>query len=360
MYPKVSNICSIIYGLPEKPPSIDDDYFVQMSFGEGFRLRYLFSLLELWVYLRKNHHKIDLVHYYSSLLILFGPVIAWLAGVPSVVTVTGLGRIFSSKAQAYQVFQPIYFILFRMSTRFARRVLFQNRGDLAILAIRFPNTALKFAFVGSGVSMPIVDEKSFIVPCLNVLLVVRIMPEKGVEDFLAVAEKFFSRGIFNFVLVGPGSTGHENLLELVRKYHEKGIITYKGELSPDSTLEQFAQSQIFFFPSFYGEGIARVMLECGYSKMCPIAYDLVFNRDLVDAGRGFLVKVGDLNSVVDILNHLREDRNLLESNARAYQEYVTRHYSMEVFSNRMDQILIGLAQEIGLWPTTPTPIMPNT
>jgi len=94
--------------------------------------------------------------------------------------------------------------------------------------------------------------------------------------------------------------------------------------------------------------------------MCPIAYDLVFNRDLVDAGRGFLVKVGDLNSVVDILNHLREDRNLLESNARAYQEYVTRHYSMEVFSNRMDQILIGLAQEIGLWPTTPTPIMPNT
>ena len=348
MYPRVSKLCSIVYALPEKPLSVGNEHYVQMHFGEGFRLSYLFEFLKLGMYLHENRYKIDFVHFYSTLLILFGPIVARVASVTSIITITGLGRVFSNTNLVYKVLQRAYLLLFGIVVHITSRVLFQNHSDFTFLAKKFPNAAHKFIYIGSGTSLPIVRSKNFTMPRLKVLLVARIMVEKGIKDFLDVAKRLSDRKSFDFILIGPGSNGNEDLLELVKRYHSTGIITYCGELSYTDTIEEFEQAHIFFFPSFYGEGVARVLLESGFFQLCPIAYDMTFNADLISNKRGFLVQKGDINAVTKILSILEKKRDLLERHARAYQEHITNQYDIGVFAARMDKALIDLACEKGI------------
>lgn len=348
IYPKISGLCSVIYVLPEKPPSISESCFVQMNFGEGFRLQYVIELLRLWKYLQKNRPRIDMVHFYSTILILLGPAVARLAGIPSIVTITGMGRTFSSTDFGFHLLRPIYLLLFRVSLQLTSRVLCQTKSDLAFLVTRFPSAARKFAYVGSGLSMASVHDKDFSAPQLKILLVARIRPDKGIYDFLAVAEKLYDQGPFKFILIGPSSPGCEKLLKTVWDHDSAGIITYMGELSPAETLEQFSEGHIFFFPSFYGEGLSRVLLECGFARMCPVAYDLPINHDLVAKEQGFLVKKGDTEAVASLINALERDRGSLEANAIAYGNYISNCFNMDVFTKRMDDLLLDIATENGI------------
>lgn len=348
IYPKLSGLCSIIYVIPERPPSLDDNSCVQMNFGEGFQLRYVIELVRLWKYLQRNRKDIDIVHFYSTILILLGPTVAWLAGMPSIVTITGMGRTFSSTNGSFRLFRPLYLLLFGVSLLFSSRVLCQTRSDLAFLSKRFPLAKRKFAYIGSGLSMVTLQDKDFRIPQLRILLVARLMPDKGIQDFLAVAEKLHDKGQFKFVLVGPSSPGCENLLRTVREYDSAGVINYMGELSPAETLAQFTQSHIFFFPSSYGEGVSRVLLECGFMCMCPIVYDLPGNHDLVSKGRGYLVKKGDTETVALLLKALERDRGHLESNAISYRKHVSNCFNMDAFSKRMDDLLLDVAKENGI------------
>jgi glycosyltransferase involved in cell wall biosynthesis len=194
--------------------------------------------------------------------------------------------------------------------------------------------------------MPVLEEKDFSAPTLKVLLASRLMPDKGVDDFLQTAEKLQGQG-FEFVLAGPRSIGFDDILEKVKEYHTLGTIRYLGELNSGEMLSEFDQAHVFFLPS-YGEGMARVMLEAGFAQVCPIGYDISANRDLIAEGRGFLAPVGDIDAMVSILRALAKDRELLRANAINYQEHILQNYSMEVFSQRLDEIFKELALELGI------------
>ncbi|HEC35630.1 MAG TPA: glycosyltransferase [Anaerolineae bacterium] len=345
--PQLSKVCSITYALPSKPDVLDENCYVRMGFSEGLHISIIYHFIALLVYLVRNRRRLDFVHYCSTNLILLGPLLSKLAGLPSIITVTGFGRTFSSHKLRFRLLRPLYMLLMGISMRCASRVLFQNRGDLEWLATRFPWASDKFRYVGSAVSMPVTRHKSFSASRLRVLLVARLLPDKGIEDFLQVADALHQKE-FEFVLVGPASRGFDELAARVKDYHLRGVIDYKGELDPVATLEEFAQAHVFYFPS-YGEGMARVMLEAGFARVCPIAYDIPANRDLVVDGGGFLLNSGSVKQVISILEDLAGDRKLLERNAIAYQDHIVEHYDIQTFSQRMDNILLELAGEIGIW-----------
>jgi glycosyltransferase involved in cell wall biosynthesis len=245
-----------------------------------------------------------------------------------------------------RLLQPIYYGLFHLAAILSERVLFQNRGDHTSFSMRFPALAHKFVYVGSAVRRQVVRQKDFKTRHLRVLLVARLMPDKGIEDFLEVAE-ILQGGPFEFVLVGPESQGFKHIWSKVQNYDAGGSIRYPGELDAAAVAKEFSQAHVFFFPS-YGEGMARVMLECGFALVCPVAYDIVANRDLIAEGRGFLVKIGATGRVVDILRQLQADRCLLEEYAFQYQEHILEHYALGTYVRRMDGIVQKVARENGI------------
>lgn len=344
-YGRLSRICQMYFALPEKPSGLPESQFIKVDVKEGFRFRYLLPMFAFLVFLIHYRKRFDLLFFNSTIWILFGPLIAWVAGIPCIIAVTGLGRTFSARTPQYHILQPIYLLLMSLSLRVARRILFQNHGDMDNLTKRFPRFSSKFVYVGSAVAMPVLREKQFDQTVLSVVLVARLMPDKGIEDFIHVAQQMNEKRL-RFILIGPTSRGFEWLADQVKELDSRGIIRYLGELNTDSTLDQLAQAHIFLFPS-YGEGMARVMLEAGFEQMCPIAYDIAANRDLIADGRGFLVKTGDVDMIILILRRLMQDRDLLKRNAVAYQQWVIANFNIETYLRRMDAVFSAIASEIG-------------
>jgi len=340
VYPAHSALCSVSYALPERSAWIPQERFIKVGFGEGFHPADIYHFLELWMSLRQHRREFDFVHFYATSLILFGPQIAALAGLPSLITLTGFGRTFNSSALKYRLLRPIYKLLLRMAIRTSQAVLFQNHSDLRLLSEQMPSSKEKFFYIGSAIEETIVQDKDFDSPRLRVLLVARLLPDKGIEDFLKVAEILHQKD-FEFVLVGPASVGFDDLLSKVRDSHSRGMIEYIGELDSAGVHSQYQKAHILYYPS-YGEGMSRVMLEAGYAYLCPIAYDIPANRELLTNRRGFLVPSKDIKQVIQILAELSQNRRCLEQNAFAFQSFITKNYNMTNYTDRMDCILAKL------------------
>lgn len=341
MYPDFSKLCSVAYALPVDSERSDIHLLIDIKIGEGFKFQDVFHYVRLLIYLIRNRKHLDFVHFYATVPILFGPWLARLARLPCLITVTGFGRVFSSSEVKYQRLRFLYRTLFSLSVRLSRGVFFQNYTDLETVSNWLPQSREKLFYVGSGVDIPVCQEKDFYVPRLKVLLVARLLPDKGIDDFIEAAERLQGHEL-EFVLVGPPSVGFAKLEQRVKYAASRGVITYLGELDAEATQRLFRESHIFFFPSYYGEGMPRVMLEAGFACACPVAYNIPPNQDLITEGRGFLVPVGDKEQIIELISRLRHDRSLLANNAHTYQTFIIENYDMGTFAHRQDQILTEL------------------
>lgn len=329
--------CSVTYAMPGRPPGLPEERYVQMGVGEGFNLGQLFHLAGHFFYLIKHRSGYDLVHYYSTLLILFGPVFAYLSGLPSVITVTGFGRTFSSTKTEYQILRRVYWLLFSVSLRISRAALFQNVSDMKLVSDLFPQYKSKVKYIGSAVDAPAVTGKDYHAQVLVVLAVARLMPDKGIRDFLEVASSLGSDHL-RFRLVGPRSIGYDALFRSVMDAHQRGVITYLGELEYAQLMVEYRKAHILLFPS-YAEGMARVMLEAGYARLCPIAYDIPANRDLISEGRGFLVPLKNIDRIIELIKDLYLDRDRLMHTSENYQKWILENFNLDNFVHRLDCIL---------------------
>lgn len=342
-YPQFTELVRSTFILPRCPRGTAEEDFLKIPFGEGVEWADLRNLWQLFAYLRAHSRDCDIVHFFSTKLTLFGPLVSALAGVPSLVTVTGYGRTFNRRGLRYALLRPLYLGLFRLATRATRGVLFQNHGDLEWLRQKLPGWAHKFHWIGSAVDCPLVEDKDFENGPLRVLLVARLMQDKGIDLFLNAARQL-AGDRFRFTIVGPASVGEQAIEREVREAAAAGIIDYRGELTSSELAEVYRREHVFLFPSRYGEGMARVMLEAAHACLCPIASSIPANRDLVQTGRGFLLAdsgPSGTDEVVRLLQELELDRAQLQRQARAFQQHVVEQFSMPAYAARLD----GIVQE---------------
>ncbi|MEX1028193.1 MAG: glycosyltransferase [Candidatus Paceibacterota bacterium] len=327
--------------LPGRPENLPREQFFRVGFGEGLGWRDVAHFVRLAKYLILHRRKHQLVHFFSTKLFLFGPWCARLAGMKYVATVTGFGRTFNRDRWLYRLLRPFYLLLAHHSCRHAEQIYFQNYGDLDWAREKFPRLAERMRWIGSGVDAASLRRTDYESRPLRILAVARLMPDKGITEYLAAADA--ARGTnMEFHLVGPPSDGQHFLLEQVRARHAKGTIRYHGELGAADLANVYARCHIFLFLS-HGEGMSRAMLEAGFAGLCPLASDIPANRDLVRDGGGFLLaRPASTTRILDLLQLLNGDRELLSDAARAYQRLVVTLYTTSAYRQRLDKSLVAL------------------
>jgi glycosyltransferase involved in cell wall biosynthesis len=159
-----------------------------------------------------------------------------------------------------------------------------------------------------------------------VLMVSRVLRSKGVLE-LAHAARQVRRAdpTIAFLLAGPADdasldalTEHE-LAELRREVQWLG--------ARDDVKELLALADIFVFPSFYREGVPRVLLEAASMGLPLVAADAAGSRDVVDDGvNGFLVPPQDAPAIAQAVLRLAREPELrsrfgAESRRRAIDEF---------------------------------------
>ena len=225
----------------------------------------------------------------------------------SLATVNGLGYTFYKKG----IFKAVIKMLYKVAFNRASRVIFQNPDDQAFF---IENALVKkektLNVKGSGVDL----EQFRLNPTfrsdskkLVFMMSARLVKEKGLLEYYAAAKKVKEKyPNVQFLLYGIASNNPSSLsVEDVEKMSEEGEVEFKGvTLKMSETLESV---DVLVLPSYYREGIPRVLLE-GLSKGLPlITCDSVGCKETVEHGKnGFLVEPKSAESLTQAIIQMIE------------------------------------------------------
>ena len=133
----------------------------------------------------------------------------------------------------------------------------------------------------------------------SILLCTRLLWSKGIKDFVKCSIFFKENNLqYKFILVG--GVDHSNPNHVDQKYledlHNKKIIQWVG--FKKNTKKYYDRALVFLYPSLYGEGLPRVLIEAGASSVPSVVYNIPGCQDIIkNEFNGFLVSK---NNKVDL------------------------------------------------------------
>ena len=259
--------------------------------------------------------KPDVVHLVTIKPVLLGGLAARLANVPAVVSaISGLGFVFVAKGIKATIRRWLVGSLYGLALGHRNlRVIFQNPDDLSCLArfVHVPDRKVTM-IRGSGVDLTQYRVKPFPTGAPVVLLASRLLVDKGVREFVESAKILRQRGVLaqdaRFVIVGkpdlpnPASLRPDELAQ----WTEEGVVELWGHRTDMPEVMEVAH--VFVLPSYYGEGLPKVLIEAAACGRVVVTTDHPGCRDAIDSGvTGVLVPVRDAVALANAIQELLSD-----------------------------------------------------
>ena len=289
------------------------------------------------VSLYKKFKKInpDIVHLITIKPYLYGGIVAKLLKIKSLVaSVAGLGIVFSSNSIKYVLLRKVLYPFYKLAfSHNNQTVIFQNKEDKKYLLNFGVISSDKCSIIkGSGVDLNLfkntleIDNKPLIVSMASRLLV-----DKGVQVFVD-ASKILKQKKINVEcwLIGSPDIGNSNSVSdrQISGWVAQGLIKHLGNRSDISTL--FSKSNIIVLPSFYGEGLPKVLIEAAACGRSVITTDLPGCRDAIEPNiSGLLVPVKNCAELAKKIEYLANNKQVREAMGKAGRHLAEREFSVE-------------------------------
>ncbi|EGR4118459.1 glycosyltransferase family 1 protein [Vibrio cholerae] len=280
----------------------------------------------------------DLVHLVTIKPYLYGGIAARSAKVPSVVSaVAGLGTLFSVQGLKNKVIKSILYPMYRFAFGHNNQaVIFQNTNDRDLLVnwgvLQFKKSRL---IRGAGVDLsvyPYLPEPDGL-PIIS--FAARLLKDKGVIEFVEASRILKARGIeARFWLIGDPDPGNSNTVtrEQLDLWQAAGLVECLGYRTDIADL--FSQSNIVSLPSYYGEGLPKVLIEAAASGRAVVTTDHPGCRDAIEPDTGVLVSIKDSTALADAIERLIKSPDLRKSMGLAGRKLAEAEFSIETVVNR--------------------------
>jgi glycosyltransferase involved in cell wall biosynthesis len=327
------------------------DHFSSKLIAEGFtfthlplsiyntnplkELKLIGSLIRIY---REN--KFDFVFHYTAKPNIYGAIAAVVNKIPSIAITTGLGVI---RDQKTRISKLALFFLYRIAAVLSKEVWFLNNDDLDLFLKRKVVRKSK-AFVLPSEGVNIIDyQPSFETELpdksrLKFLYAGRVVWSKGVKEFYQAAQYFKQVGAkVDFEILGFIVPEHPDAVSfnLIQKWHKDGTINYLGET--EDVRMYLKDTDCLVLPSYFGEGVPRILLEGASMGIPIITTDFVGCREVVDDGvNGFLCEVRNaedlINKIEGFLSMSKIDRFKMGMEGRKKvlrefdEEIIIEHY----------------------------------
>lgn len=223
---------------------------------------------------------------------IYGGMVCASYNIPYIANITGLG----SSIENPGMLRKISLFLYKYGLRNAKKVFFQNSENKDFMLEHNIVQGAYDILPGSGVNL----EQYKILPypkgeTIDFILAARVMKEKGIDQFLAAAEKIRK--------IHPETRFHicgfceQNYEEKIAELERKGIIIYHGFV-PDM-IPMYEMASCIIHPTYYPEGISNVLLESSASARPIITTDRAGCREVIDEGvNGYIVKQKDSQDLI--------------------------------------------------------------
>lgn len=310
--------------------------------GEGFRfipldirrkstqpwqeLNTAWQLLDLY-----RQEKPDLVHQITIKPVIYGSLAARIAGVPAVInTIPGAG--FIARRRSFLASAAIFAYRIALSHR-NTHVILQNPDDLDFFVsnglVKSDNSVL---IMGSGVDVneffPSPEPSGIPV----IVMASRLIWDKGVREFVQAAALLKEKNIqCRMVIVGQPDTQTIEPVseEFLRDWEAKGIIEWWG-LRSDMP-EVLRQACIIALPTYYPEGVPKILLEAAASGRPIITTNVPGCREIVkDGENGLLIEPRNATALASAIEELLQDSDLRSAMGLRGRQLVEAEFSEEI------------------------------
>ena len=275
--------------------------------------------------------KPDVVHLVTIKSVLFGGLAARLSRVPAVVSaISGLGFVFVSRGIKAKIRRWLVGILYRFALGHHNlKVIFQNPDDLACLA-KFAHLAEQKATIirGSGADLTQYRVTPFPAGVPVVLIASRLLVDKGIREFVQSARILRERGLSaqdaRFVIVGKPDPANPASLrsEELAQWAEEGVVEVWGHRTDMPQVMETAH--VIVLPSYYGEGLPKVLIEAAACGRVVVTTDHPGCRDAIEPNKtGLLVPIKNSLALADAIDYLiknPEVRKIMGASGRALAE----------------------------------------
>lgn len=281
-----------------------------------------------------KQEKPDLVHHVAMKPVVYGSLAARLTGVPCVVNaLTGLGYVFTSDQKTARLLRPF---LGRVLTGLLKspraRLIMQNQDDRALFIRKgFAGEEDIRLIRGSGVDTRVFSSVQEPAGVPVVMLASRMLWAKGIREFVEAAGSLKASGVEGrFLLVGDTDPHNPSAIpkEQLASWDSEGVIEWLGHREDMPKL--FSESNIVCLPSFYGEGVPKVLIEAAACGRPIVTTDTPGCREIVEHGKnGMLVPARDPGALAQAIKALLENKETRRAMGACGREIVMSRFSIE-------------------------------
>jgi glycosyltransferase involved in cell wall biosynthesis len=275
------------------------------------------SLWHLWAEVRTMralYRQIgpDIVHHFGLRPIIVGTLAARFDGGPRIVNApVGMGFAFASSSwKARLIRYPLLALLRVALNPHGSRVVFENVEDrdemIRLGAVRAADAVV---IRGAGVDVDRFAPTPAPQGRATVLFAARLIREKGVGVFVDAARLARAKGCdARFVIVGEVDRSSSTAVpeSELRAWVDDGVVEWWGYR--DDMPAVLAAASIFCLPTWYREGMPKVVLEAMACARAVVVTDTVGCREAVEHGiSGLLVPPKDAVALANAIGSLLDD-----------------------------------------------------
>jgi len=304
------------------------------------------TILELRAILKLQEDS-TIIHAFDTKPTMYLPLAAFgLTNIKVVRTITGMGRIFTEVSFKNSILKFIYNVIQKIVNLRVDFTIFQNDDDYKyfiknnltkkdkIEVIKSSGLDLKKYRVDIEKDLSSLKEELNLYNEKTFILVGRMVDQKGILYYLEAAKLCYEKGYrYNFLLVGQLDTDQSISLEEIQKY--KKYVNYLGRREDVKELLQL--SDVFVLPTYYREGVPRVLLEAAALGLPLIATDMPGCRDVVvDEYNGKLIKTRDTQDLFEKMIYLIQSDKFEQYSQNAMKK--VQEFDLDKVVNKYDEV----------------------
>ena len=277
----------------------------------------------------KNIKETTIVHAFDTKPTLFLPLASiGLKNIKVSRTITGMGRIFSEKNIKNRFLVHIYNTIQKTIKSRVDFTVFQNDDDAKYFSEHKLSPKNRSKIIkSSGINLKtfstevnqnrvaqLINELSIDTTQKTFILISRMVKQKGIITYLKAAKICHESGYkYNFLLVGQLDEHKSIELDEIEEYSR--YVNYLGRR--EEVKELLALSDIFILPTYYREGVPRVLLEASAMGLGLITTNMPGCKDVVqDEYNGKLIEINNENDLSSKMICMAEN----EKKLKLYQE----------------------------------------
>lgn len=289
----------------------------------------------------------DVVLTYTIKPNVYGGVAAAIGKVPCLANITGLG----TAVETPGMLQKLTLFMYKVGLRKDACVFYQNQFNKSFCERHSIGGKRNVLIPGSGVNLKKFEKIPFPVGhTTEFIFISRIMKQKGIDEYLYVAEKMSQKygDKVKFHILGRCEDAHYE--QVLRNAQEKGWVLYHGQ---QKDIRPFIQKvHCVIHPSFYPEGMSNVILENAASGRAAITTRRPGCGETVEDGvTGYLVDERNKNQLLDAVQRYidlpYEEKKKMGKNARLrMQRLFDRNIIIDAYNREIAAVTDSLCHSV--------------